>query len=94
MLAGQSSHSYQKRDLAWAMDTSKAILRKELVKCTATTKAPQTETEVFNEELLQDMTFDAQFEQVETNAPRPYSLLYVYAWPPERIQIDQRTLSL
>ncbi|KAF8593811.1 hypothetical protein BDV93DRAFT_460269 [Ceratobasidium sp. AG-I] len=59
----------------WALETSKDILRKELVTYTATTKAPQTESDVVSDESLKEMTFDALVEQIETHAPRLYGLL-------------------
>ncbi|KAF8593162.1 hypothetical protein BDV93DRAFT_395927, partial [Ceratobasidium sp. AG-I] len=60
---------------AWALNTSKEVLREELVSYTATTKAPQTESEVVDEESLKEMTFEALFQQVEIHAPRLYGLL-------------------
>ncbi|KAF8602965.1 hypothetical protein BDV93DRAFT_556888 [Ceratobasidium sp. AG-I] len=70
------AHSAAKDELeAWALDTSKDILRKELVTYTATIKAPQTETEVVSKESLRDMTFDALVQQIETHTPRLCGLL-------------------
>lgn len=60
----------------WALDTSKDMLQAELVRYTATMKAPQTGTEVINEASLKEMMFDVFFQQVETHALWLHSLFF------------------
>jgi hypothetical protein len=59
----------------WALETSTELLRKELVQYTATTKAPEAETEVVSEDSLKEMTFDALSQQIKHHAPRLNNLL-------------------
>jgi hypothetical protein len=70
------AHKEAKAEIeTWALETTTGILRKELVQYTTTTKAPETETEVVNEESLKDMTFDVLLQQIELHAPRLKTLL-------------------
>lgn len=77
-LRGEAHTAAKDKIEAWALDTSQIILQKKLVKYAATTKAPQTETEVVSKESLKEMSSDAISGQVEAHAPRIMNYWQLY----------------